>query len=115
MLPVKSQVFELKPCLLTRSFCFVLAGSDISQNLVQVLQKKLDEATLEVVTLTLSRNAMCKLLPEDVQVIVENSYLKNISRLKIALGKSLCSGLLAGNSQLPVALWRVNFDTVSML
>ena len=34
-----------------------------------MLQKKLDESTLDVIAVTLRRNPMCKLMLEDVQVI----------------------------------------------
>ena len=34
-----------------------------------MLQKKVDEATLDVIVVTLRRNPMCKLTLEDVQVL----------------------------------------------
>lgn len=44
------------------------AGAEITQDLVQLLQKKLDDAVLDILTVMLLRNPMCKLMPEDVQV-----------------------------------------------
>ena len=46
----------------------IFAGSEISQDLVEVLQKKLDEVVLETFWLNLSRNPNTKLSIEDVQV-----------------------------------------------
>uniref|UniRef100_T1IR37 A-kinase anchor protein 2 C-terminal domain-containing protein n=1 Tax=Strigamia maritima TaxID=126957 RepID=T1IR37_STRMM len=45
------------------------AGVEIKEDLVQVLQNRLDEAVLDVIAVTLSRNPMCKLTAEDVQFI----------------------------------------------
>ncbi|XP_074640655.1 KICSTOR complex protein SZT2-like [Tubulanus polymorphus] len=45
------------------------AGPEIRSDLVQVLQNRLDEAVLDVITVMLSRNPMCKLTPDDVQFI----------------------------------------------
>ena len=45
-----------------------ISGAEISEDLVEVLQKKLNDAVLDVITVTLSRNPMCKLSPDDVQV-----------------------------------------------
>ncbi len=60
------------------AICFVLyrvvllsdmwcAGPEISDELVKVLRKRLDEATLDIITVMLVRN--CKLTPADVEVI----------------------------------------------
>jgi len=43
-------------------------GPEITHDLIQLLQKRLDDAVLNEIILTLSRNAMFKLSPEDVQV-----------------------------------------------
>lgn len=43
------------------------AGPEISDELVKVLRKRLDEATLDIITVMLVRN--CKLTPADVEVI----------------------------------------------
>ena len=45
-----------------------IAGDEISRDLIQMLKRKLDDAVLDNLTLTLSRNPMYKLTPEDVQV-----------------------------------------------
>lgn len=44
-------------------------GTEIKEDLVHVLQKKLNESILDVITVMLSRNPRCKLSPEDVQFI----------------------------------------------
>ncbi len=50
--------------LLSEMWC---AGPEISDELVKVLRKRLDEATLDIITVMLVRN--CKLTPADVEVI----------------------------------------------
>ncbi|XP_067679134.1 KICSTOR complex protein SZT2-like [Haliotis asinina] len=44
-------------------------GSEIREELMRLLQKKLDEAVLEVISVMLNRNPKCKLKPEDVHFI----------------------------------------------
>lgn len=44
-------------------------GMDVKRDLVQVLQNRLDDAVLEVLSMMLARNAMCPLTPEDVQFL----------------------------------------------
>ena len=43
-------------------------GSEITCELVEVLQNRLDEATLEILTVLLARNPKCKLTYADVWV-----------------------------------------------
>ena len=43
-------------------------GEEIKKDLVQLLQKKLDEAVLEQVWFMFERNKMCKLTQDDVTV-----------------------------------------------
>ncbi|XP_052124949.1 KICSTOR complex protein SZT2 isoform X2 [Frankliniella occidentalis] len=45
------------------------AGGDVRQDLMQVLQNRLDVAVLDVLSVMLARNPMCKLAPEDVHFI----------------------------------------------
>jgi len=45
------------------------AGPEVKRDLVQVLQNRLDDAVLEVLSVMLSRNPMCKLMPADVHFI----------------------------------------------
>ena len=45
-------------------------GEEIEKDLVQLLQKKLDEAVLEQVWFMFERNKMCKLTQDDVAVIL---------------------------------------------
>ncbi|XP_031836676.1 KICSTOR complex protein SZT2 isoform X3 [Nomia melanderi] len=45
------------------------AGPEVKRDLVQVLQNRLDDAVLEVLTVMLARNPMCKLTPADVHFI----------------------------------------------
>ncbi|XP_041357997.1 KICSTOR complex protein SZT2-like isoform X2 [Gigantopelta aegis] len=44
-------------------------GQEIHEDLVKILQKKLDDAVLDAISVMLSRNPMCKLKPEDVHFI----------------------------------------------
>lgn len=43
-----------------------LSGPEITDELVKVLRRRLDEATLDIITVMLVRN--CKLTPADVEV-----------------------------------------------
>ncbi|KAK7862806.1 hypothetical protein R5R35_004159 [Gryllus longicercus] len=45
------------------------AGPQVKEELVQVLQNRLDDAVLEVLSIMLARNPMCKLTPDDVHFI----------------------------------------------
>lgn len=45
------------------------AGPEVRNELVQVLQNRLDDAVLEVLSVMLARNPMCKLNPSDVHFI----------------------------------------------
>jgi hypothetical protein len=46
-----------------------VVGPEIKEELVQVLQNRLDDAVLEVLSVMLARNPMCKLTPDDVHFI----------------------------------------------
>lgn len=52
-------------------------GKDIKTDLVQALQNRLDDAVLDVISVMLSRNALCKLLSEDVHFIQKPNQLPN--------------------------------------
>lgn len=45
---------------------FFFTGPEITDELVKVLRKRLDETTLDIITVMLVRN--CKLTPADVEV-----------------------------------------------
>lgn len=45
------------------------AGKDVKCELVQVLQNRLDDAVLEILSMMLARNAMCPLTPADVHFL----------------------------------------------
>lgn len=45
------------------------AGDEIKESLVQSLRNKLDDAVLDILSVTLDRNPHCKLTPEDVAFI----------------------------------------------
>ncbi|XP_039297343.1 KICSTOR complex protein SZT2, partial [Nilaparvata lugens] len=62
------------------------AGSEVKLELVQVLQNRLNDAVLEVVSVMLARNPMCKLSPEDVHFIQKpNSTPDNFIKFTIPL------------------------------
>lgn len=44
-------------------------GKDIKCDLVQVLQNRLDDTVLEILSVMLARNAMCPLTSEDVRFL----------------------------------------------
>lgn len=50
-------------------------GSEVKSDLVQVLDNRLDDAVLEVLSVMLARNPMCKLSPEDVHFIQKPNHL----------------------------------------
>lgn len=52
-------------------------GNDIKTDLVQALQNRLDDAVLDVISVMLSRNALCKLLSEDIHFIQKPNQLPN--------------------------------------
>jgi hypothetical protein len=63
---------------------FILAGAEVKNELVQVLQNRLDDAVLEVLSVMLARNPMCKLSPDDVYFIQKpNNYPDNIFQVII--------------------------------
>lgn len=47
----------------------------MKSDLVQVLQNRLDDAVLEVLSVMLARNPMCKLSPEDIHFIQKPNRL----------------------------------------
>lgn len=53
----------IKKCFLS---LFLWTGPEITDELVKVLRKRLDETTLDIITVMLVRN--CKLTPADVEV-----------------------------------------------
>lgn len=46
-----------------------ITGNEIKEQLIQSLRNKLDDAVLDVLSVTLDRNPHCKLTPEDVHFI----------------------------------------------
>jgi hypothetical protein len=78
-------------------------GKDIKEDMVEALQKKLDEAVLELLIVMLSRNPLSKLTPEDVsfiqksnkeptdtfQFIIDSQYLEYIHSIKVYLRQNL--------------------------
>ena len=61
-------------------------GPEVKEELVQALQKKLDDAVLDVMTIMLARNPMCKLMQEDVHV----SHLSPVNILRLRNHLSYC-------------------------
>ena len=56
----------------------IIIGTEISKDLVQLLQKKLDDGVLDILSDILTRNPKCKLTIEDVQVSIKNcTYIKS--------------------------------------
>lgn len=59
------------------------AGPEVKRDLVQVLQNRLDDAVLEVLSIMLARNPMCKLTPADVHFIQPPKPPESIIRLNV--------------------------------
>lgn len=57
---------DLLPASISTSPPWLCPGPEITDELVRVLRRRLDEATLDVITVMLVRN--CKLTPADVEV-----------------------------------------------
>ena len=45
------------------------AGDDVTCELIEVLQNRLDDAVLDIISVMLLRNTMCPLTPEDVRFL----------------------------------------------
>lgn len=61
-------------------------GNEIKEQLIQSLRNKLDDAVLDVLSVTLDRNPHCKLTPEDVHFIQKpQSAPDAVSRVKFKL------------------------------
>ena len=50
------------------------AGKEIQEDLMKLLQNKLDDTVLDVISIMLARNPQCKLRPEDVQVTAWDTF-----------------------------------------
>ncbi|XP_048511777.1 KICSTOR complex protein SZT2-like isoform X2 [Athalia rosae] len=62
------------------------AGPEVKSELAQVLQNRLDDAVLEVLSVMLARNPMCKLAPTDVHFIQkEYQTPENVIQLLVPL------------------------------
>ncbi|XP_078662696.1 KICSTOR complex protein SZT2-like [Branchiostoma floridae x Branchiostoma belcheri] len=70
------------------------AGAEIRVDLVQILQHRLDDATLDVISLMLARNPMCRLSPADVLFIQPPSELPTHT-LRLAVPAQLSSHIQA--------------------
>lgn len=60
---------KMEDYIALRVYGIAETGKDIKNDLVQALQNRLDDAVLEVISVMLSRNPLCKLLSEDVHFI----------------------------------------------
>ena len=66
--------------LMVDTIKITFAGPDISQELVDLLQKRLDNDTLQQLVGLFARNPMFKLMPEDVKVSVKANQPPKIAR-----------------------------------
>lgn len=71
----------------------VQAGEEIKEKLVQSLRNKLDDAVLDILSVTLKRNPHCKLTPDDVHFLQEPRSRPD-SVFKFRLPKFIVSGHL---------------------
>lgn len=65
----QQQLARREDCILLKVHGITEAGPSIKEDLVRVLQNKLDDAVLEVLHSLLSRNTACKLTSDDVHFI----------------------------------------------
>lgn len=49
---------------------FLFTGKEIKDDVMKMLQNKLDDALLDTICMMLSRNPQCKLKPDDISVSV---------------------------------------------
>lgn len=65
------------------------AGPDVRRDLMQVLQNRLDLAVLEVLSVMLARNPMCKLSAEDVHFI-QRPHVPPETTVQVTVASSPC-------------------------
>lgn len=85
------------------SFITVCSGPEITDELVKVLRKRLDETTLDIITVMLVRN--CKLTPADVEVHCYDFHFLGehcfcVSVCVVFFCSSVCSDLYSEMSKL---------------
>lgn len=65
----ETKEIPVEDTIVLRVHGITMAGEDVRCDLVQVLQNRLDDAVLDILSVTLARNAMCPLTPEDVRFL----------------------------------------------
>lgn len=63
------------------NFQGTIAGTKLQLNLMDMLQRKLDDAVLEIISLQLSRNPNIKLMPDDIRASSVNKGIQWISKV----------------------------------
>lgn len=58
------------------NFQGTIAGTKLQLNLMDMLQRKLDDAVLEIISLQLSRNPNIKLMPDDIRASSVNERMQ---------------------------------------
>lgn len=78
-------------------------GLDIKCDLVQVLQNRLDDTVLEILSVMLARNSMCPLTPEDVRFLQkpfkQPEHIIRVNRFRFVRLRFYCF-ISANNSRL---------------
>jgi len=69
------------------------SGHEIKDNLVQSLRNKLDDAVMDILSVTLDRNPHCKLTPEDVTFIQKSNSPPDIVIQVIQINAKSTRGL----------------------
>lgn len=65
------------------NFQGTIAGTKLQLNLMDMLQRKLDDAVLEIISLQLSRNPNIKLMPDDIRASSINKGIQWISKVSL--------------------------------
>lgn len=82
--PTSSIINTVEDTIALRVHGITDAGLDVKRDLVQVLQNRLDDAVLEIISMMLARNAHCPLTPEDVHFLQKPFHPpENLVRLSI--------------------------------
>ncbi|RWS15051.1 protein SZT2-like isoform X7 [Dinothrombium tinctorium] len=76
-------------CIVLHVYGIGEVGKDIKEEMTEALQKKLDEAVLDILILALTRNPHCKLTPKDVAFIQKPKRSPNMTKKYIIRQKLL--------------------------
>jgi hypothetical protein len=91
-------VLLVRLCL---AFFFSRVGPEIKEQLVQSLRNKLDDAVLDILSVTLDRNPHCKLTPEDV-LFIQKPFTLPDTVLKVSDFCTVCKSIVSCTQSLGI-------------